>query len=146
MANIKVSELPSASSFEDNDYAMIVQGGENKKIAKENMAIPKITKIYESNSSSWANALLGIDISEYDFLLLVTSHQTSLVPSNFDIYLTWNGWIEEAQKDGVTQRHIYRNGNDISWNVCWYRGINNYIGAGEINTIDMPRAVYGIKI
>ena len=35
MANIKVSELPSASSFGDNDYAMIVQGGENKKITKE---------------------------------------------------------------------------------------------------------------
>lgn len=37
MANIKVSELNTATSFNDEDYTMIVQNGENKKITKENM-------------------------------------------------------------------------------------------------------------
>ena len=37
MANIKVSELPTATSFEDDDYVMIVQSNTNKKITKENM-------------------------------------------------------------------------------------------------------------
>ena len=36
MANIKVSELTTATQFNDDDYTMIVQNGENKKITKEN--------------------------------------------------------------------------------------------------------------
>ena len=36
MAEIKVSQLPEASQINDNDLLMIVQGGENKKITKEN--------------------------------------------------------------------------------------------------------------
>jgi hypothetical protein len=36
MANIKVSELTTATQFNDEDYTMIVQNGENKKITKEN--------------------------------------------------------------------------------------------------------------
>ena len=37
MANIKISELPTATSFEDDDYVMIVQSNANKKITKQNM-------------------------------------------------------------------------------------------------------------
>ena len=37
MANIKVSELPTATHFDDDDYVMIVQSNTNKKITKENM-------------------------------------------------------------------------------------------------------------
>jgi hypothetical protein len=37
MANIKVSELTEASSFDDGDYTMIVQANQNKKISKENI-------------------------------------------------------------------------------------------------------------
>lgn len=37
MANIKVSEMTEATVFDDGDYAMIVQGNQNKKISKENM-------------------------------------------------------------------------------------------------------------
>lgn len=37
MANIKVSELPSTSSFNSEDYTMIIQNGENKKITKQDI-------------------------------------------------------------------------------------------------------------
>lgn len=37
MANIKVSELPTATQFNDDDYTMIIQNNTTKKIAKENM-------------------------------------------------------------------------------------------------------------
>ena len=39
MAEIKVSELPTAYNFNDDDYTMIVQNNTSKKIAKENMNI-----------------------------------------------------------------------------------------------------------
>lgn len=147
MANIKVSELPSASSFGDSDYTMIVQSGENKKIAKQNMAIPKITKIWEDNTvTTWHDATLGLDVSNYDFLLIVSSQQTSFVPSFFDLYLTWNGYYTVQSKDVITQRHIYRDGNDIHWGECFYRGINGATGVGNADDIDYPRTIYGIKI
>ena len=37
MANIKMSELPTATNFNDDDYTMIVQNNTTKKITKENM-------------------------------------------------------------------------------------------------------------
>lgn len=37
MTNIKVSELPSATSFNDEDLVMIVQNNESKKISGENL-------------------------------------------------------------------------------------------------------------
>ena len=37
MANIKVSEMTEATSFDDGDYTMIVQANQNKKISKENL-------------------------------------------------------------------------------------------------------------
>lgn len=37
MATIKISEMPSATTFEDDDYAMIVQSNNNKKITKTNL-------------------------------------------------------------------------------------------------------------
>jgi len=37
MANLKVSEMTEATMFDDNDYTMIVQANQSKKISKENM-------------------------------------------------------------------------------------------------------------
>ena len=47
MANIKVSELTEAVSFEDEDYTMIIQGNQNKKISKENMFDKDIYSLQE---------------------------------------------------------------------------------------------------
>ena len=37
MANIKVSEMATATTFEDDDYTMIVQSNKNKKITRANI-------------------------------------------------------------------------------------------------------------
>lgn len=37
MANIKVSEMTEATSFNNGDYTMIVQANQSKKISKENL-------------------------------------------------------------------------------------------------------------
>ncbi len=150
MANIKVSELPSASSFEDNDYAMIVQSGENKKIPKQDMAIPKITKIWENDGTiiSWGDSKLQIDISNYDFLIIVPSHSAPTIvnTSLIDFYFSWNGYYATQSKDVVTQRHVYKENNDIHWGECFYRGINGATGADYSDNIDYPRQVFGIKL
>lgn len=149
MANIKVSELPSASSFGDSDYAMIVQSGENKKIAKQDMAIPKITKIWEDSTvSTWHDATLGLDISNYDFLIIVPSHSApAITPTNIPgFYFCWDGYYSTQDKDVATQRFIYRENNDLHWGECWYRGINNATGHGYSDNIDYPKQVFGIKI
>lgn len=39
MANIKVSEMPTATSVNNEDYLMVVQGNENKKITANNLLI-----------------------------------------------------------------------------------------------------------
>lgn len=62
MANIKVSEMTEATSFDDGDYTMIVQANQNKKISKENMLsdIPTI-----QNNISTINANVG-DLSNLE--------------------------------------------------------------------------------
>ena len=56
MANIKISEMTEATSFDDGDYTMIVQANQNKKISKENMLsdIPTI-----QNNISTINTNIG---------------------------------------------------------------------------------------
>lgn len=39
MANIKVSEMPTATSINNEDYLMVVQGNENKKITAETLSL-----------------------------------------------------------------------------------------------------------
>lgn len=50
MANIKVSELNETTTFDDNDYTMIVQNNQSKKISKENMLDSVDTKIGDLTS------------------------------------------------------------------------------------------------
>lgn len=72
MANIKVSEMTEATSFDDGDYTMIVQANQNKKISKENMLsdIPTI-----QNNISTINNNIG------NLTNLETSDKSSIVNS-----------------------------------------------------------------
>lgn len=51
MANIKVSELTTATNFGDNDYSMIIQNGESKKISGTNFK----TSVLESGNNANGN-------------------------------------------------------------------------------------------
>lgn len=53
MANIKVSELPTATKFNDDDYTMIVQNNTTKKITKENMYGNYIFSTNETVVGKW---------------------------------------------------------------------------------------------
>lgn len=55
MAEIKVSELPTASNFNDDDYTMIVQNNTSKKITKENMNISYKYSTNEIVVGKWIN-------------------------------------------------------------------------------------------
>lgn len=55
MANIKVSEMPTATSINNEDYLMVVQGNENKKITYEKLN-NKINMI-----GSFAKAIMDSD-------------------------------------------------------------------------------------
>ena len=72
MANIKVSEMTEATSFDDGDYTMIVQANQNKKISKENMLsdIPTI-----QNNITTINNNIG------NLTNLETSDKSSIVNS-----------------------------------------------------------------
>ncbi len=55
MAQIKVSELPTASYFDDDDYMMIVQNNTSKKIAKTNMNVSYAYSTNETVIGKWIN-------------------------------------------------------------------------------------------
>ena len=59
MANIKVSEMTEATSFDDGDYAMIVQANQNKKISKENMLLEvgELSNLETTNKSNIVNSI-----------------------------------------------------------------------------------------
>lgn len=108
MANIKVSEMIEATSFDDGDYTMIVQANQNKKISKENMLsdIPTI-----QNNISTINNNIG------DLTNLETSDTSSLVNA-----------INELKNAEVYST------NEIKTNKVWvdgkpiYRKVINYTG------------------
>jgi hypothetical protein len=74
MANIKVSEMTEATSFDDGDYTMIVQANQNKKIAKEN-----IFSDLENEIATNANGISTINTNIGDLEDLETSDTSSLV-------------------------------------------------------------------
>lgn len=77
MADIKVSEMTEATTFDDNDYTMIVQANQSKKITKTNMLndinnnIGDITTLETTDKSNLVNA-----INEIENFLNINSFET----------------------------------------------------------------------
>jgi len=102
MANIKVSEMTEATSFDDGDYTMIVQANQNKKISKENIFndintnIGDISQLETSDKTSVVNSInslmpvilfedtqgtmenitLNDDIANYKYYEIIYARQT----------------------------------------------------------------------
>lgn len=68
MANIKVSELNSATTFGDNDLAMIVQSGESKKITKANLLKEIANAKISTFSTTW---IAGCRVRGGDILVTI---------------------------------------------------------------------------
>lgn len=64
MAEIKVSQLPEASQINDNDLIMIVQGGTNKKITKENCQFASGDEISIGTTEPTGEEKIWIDPTE----------------------------------------------------------------------------------
>ena len=76
MANIKVSEMTEATSFDDGDYTMIVQANQNKKISKEN-----IFSNLENEINTNASDISTINTNIGDLTNLKTVDTTNIVNS-----------------------------------------------------------------
>lgn len=120
------------------------QGTAGNKVLDESI----VEKIWEdTNVTSWEEGNLGVNISSYKFLIICASDMSTIVPTQYlSLNLTWNGWYSPQSMDAAIVRQIWRDGNDIHWGPCYYRGINGHTGFGQISDINYPKVVYGIKI
>ena len=76
MANLKVSEMTEATTFDDNDYTMIIQANQSKKISKENMLGG-----IETDIESIETDIENIETSIGNLTELETADKTNLVDS-----------------------------------------------------------------
>lgn len=74
MATIKISEMPSATTFEDDDYAMIVQSNNNKKITKANMLsdVGDKTNLTTTNKTNLVSAINEVNTKAPNYSNLIT--------------------------------------------------------------------------
>ena len=105
MANIKVSEMTEAISFDNGDYTMIVQANQNKKIAREN-----ILGDIEGDISTINNDISTINTNIGNLSNLTTEDKTSVVNSinelkNAEIYSTNE---VKTNKIWINGKPIYR--------------------------------------
>lgn len=120
------------------------QGVAGNKVLDESIFV----KIWEDSTvTGWHEADLGIDISAYKFLIICTNNMSVFVPTQYlSLNITWCGWLDELQKDVAVNRGIWRNGNDIHWGPAYYYGINSFSGFGQVDNINYPKVIYGIRV
>lgn len=131
MANIKVSELPSATSFEDEDYVMIIQSNTSKKITKKNMYGNYKYSSNEEIIGKWLN-----DKPLYRKTIFI-----SALPSDATIgeYDTGISNIEQVV-------NMYGQYQGIVFGVMTTRCINFYMPMSEQETISTYLGNNGTKI
>lgn len=113
MANVKISELTATTSFGDNDYTMIVQSNENKKITKTNMfgsitgQIGNMANLKTQNTSDVVSAINStIDSEVYS----TTEVKTDMI------------WVDEKP---IYRKVIVINRNISNTDVSFSTGITN---------------------
>lgn len=139
MANIKVSELTTATTFDDSDYTMIVQSGENKKITKQNIFTNLITynqvenlslnggdtyQLTLPNNVLFVEPLVQGDGGAYSggcFLTLTDSYNYFV---NNDSSGTYRGiWIKCNSSGLITISNYKHSGNVVKGFRIWYLNI-----------------------
>lgn len=132
MANIKVSELNTATSFNDEDYTMIVQSGENKKITRENIVAPLIEKniMMAQNSGSittgqnvYEKIPLELNTSVGTKLTLDTTNNGIKIGSGVS-YVKVSGSVTFSERAG-SSRHallIYKNASVVGNAIARFDG------------------------
>lgn len=134
MANIKVSEMTEATSFDDGDYTMIVQANQNKKILKENMIgniednIGDLSQLDTSDKTNLVNAINEIKNSKnYLFQSFSNASCTQNTGNSLAGFnLTTGTWL-------VVGNFIYA-GSDLRYyfNIGGYGATSSYDKNGNV--------------
>ena len=109
MANIKISEMTEATSFDDGDYAMIVQANQNKKISKEN-----IFSNLEDEISANTNNITATNDKIGDLSNLETSDKTNVVNAINSRTLR-KLWENPNPSNSVSTQNITLSSNDYDY-------------------------------
>ena len=120
MANIKVSEMTEATSFDDGDYTMIVQANQNKKITREN-----ILGDVEDDISAINTNISTINTNIGDLSNLQTLDKSSLVGAINSVM--------EIGNNGNGTYIKYFNGLLICFNNLRYSANGDFTQDGTIN-------------
>lgn len=128
MANIKVSEMTEATSFDDGDYTMIVQANQNKKISKENIFsnIGDLSNLETTDKTSIVNAInSNLPVILYDNST-GTDSQTITLNDDASNYSRIEIYFGEANDNrfGLASQSIY-NPNEKYINLFGFSVRNN---------------------
>lgn len=174
MANIKVSEMTEATSFDDGDYTMIVQANQNKKISKENMigniesnigTLSNLETVDKSNIVNSINSLVPVALfngttadtvtlsdsaANYSYIEIFFEGANNFSsvkvfePNNKNVYLI-SGWLNNNTNGNIKIANVNISGTSIT--KINYSAINystNSIFTNEENGITI-RKVLGYK-
>jgi hypothetical protein len=105
----------------------------------------KITLLKSFSYTTFSGGNLGVNMSGYDLIVLVTSRGTVINPSGYYMRGTIfsEDWYDDA--DQLIRRQFYAVNNDIYLGPCYGYGINGYSKFDTKPTEILPVAVYGIK-
>ena len=139
MANIKVSELNTALSFNSDDYTMIVQNNENKKISKANILKGNaITVLLSSNKTinqtgeseklgftiTGAKQGAGLTLDNNDIII---GASISYIMVSAQVY--WYNPLTIDTKKTIT---IYKNSSIVANNLMYVNATNVHQVLGAI--------------
>lgn len=125
MANIKVSEMTEATSFDDGDYAMIVQANQNKKISKEN-----IFSNLEDEIDTNATDISTINTNIGDLSDLETSDKTSVVNA-INSKVLKKLWENEDPTNNFAAQTITLSSDDYNYLIIFWL---NYKTTNRLDT------------
>ena len=105
------------------------------------------------DQTTFDEGYLGIDVSNFDFVLVITSAGSNVIKVGA-FYLSMNFfdiiWDANGGGDRVCKRSCWvgyvDNRTDIYVGACSGWGINSYTGFESQNAVIIPMAVYGIKV
>lgn len=125
MANIKVSQLPTATEFNDDDYVMIVQSNQNKKITKQNMYSDYVYSMSETIVGKWTNNKpIYRKVIETTTSAGSTNIPISDISSDIEEIIKLDGTTTQPSGN-VTPLSYYYSSND--WSNLYYSANSNYI-------------------
>ena len=125
MANVKVSELPTATNFNDDDYTMIVQNNTTKKIEKSNILENTIYSLGEKIVGKYLGKPLYRKLIDVSFLPNATTNFYLHDISNLDMVIDLKGVFKNGNGERLNLPYVYPNSATTDWWVT-FEPVNDY--------------------